>query len=356
MAFHIGDFIWATSAIAVLKKTYPNIHITVMASKTLKELIIGNPAIDNVLFSSYPKDGTSLIFSVKNFLANLIHIPKILLSRYDDLIILNRSIITIWLSKLCFIPNIVGGDLKVGSNDTIDPISKYYTHKIYVPRGGQNAHASLRFHAIIKSYFGIYNNALPVLPNAAGYDKVANEFIKPSDKKLHISICTRGAGDFLGHRWGVSNFIYAIKELSAKINVNFYILGGMRNNSEAEEIINGTGGNVYNLCGKTSLLECFNFLKKSDLLISVDTGVPHLCAIAKTPYVTLYATVPPQSCMPLGGVCSKSKTISYGARNCFSCDLSDVLYCEDRSNAKCMDLIKPQVVIDSALEILKGKI
>jgi heptosyltransferase-2 len=347
MAFHIGDFIWATSAIAILKKTYPDIHITILASKSLKELIVNNPVIDEAIFSGYPKDGDSLIFSIKNLFTNLLHIPRILLSNYDSCIILNHSHLTVLLSKLCLIKKLVGADLRVGTNN-IDPLSKYYTHSIYVPRG--EIHASVRFQTIIKSYFGIYNNDIPVLPDASKYDRFTKEFIKSNNKKLHISICPQGAGK-IGNRWASSSFANVIKSLSDKFPINFYILGSGNSVKIAEEIISlSKTNNVYNLCTKTSILECLNFVDNCNLFITVDTGLAHLAAITKTPIIGLYGSTPLQCSMPMS---SLGKVFYFGKEPCYKCELDrDHSWCSKRPTQICMDLIKPEMVIEAALEIL----
>jgi heptosyltransferase-2 len=250
------------------------------------------------------------------------------------------------LSKLCLIKNLAGPDLRIGT-DNIDPLSKYYTHSIYVPRG--EMHVSVRFQTIIKSYFGIYNNALPVLPDAAKYDKVTKEFISSSNKKFHIAICPKGSGNTnAGNRWDPANFAEVIKFLSDKFCVNFYILGNNNSSERAEKIISlSKTNNVYNLCAKTSLLECLNFISHCDLTITVDTGIAHIAAASKKPLINMFGGTPPQACMGMSGL---NKTLTFG-NNCFTCNL-DNNFCRTRLNQICIDLIKPEMVIEAALEIL----
>lgn len=342
MAFHFGDFVWATSAIAILKKTYPDIHITVLASKPLKVLIDNNPVIDDAIYSKYPPKGDSLIVSLKNLFLNLLYVPKIIFSRFDECIIFNRSFITVLIAKLCFIP-IVGANLRIGF-DEIEPLSKFYAYKIKVP--GKNFHASLRFQTIIKSHFGIFNNALPVLPDVSGYDRVSKQFINP--KKINIAVCPKGSSD-IGNRWAHKNFVEVIDALSEKFDANFFIVGSEINIKDAKKIMDmSKRKNIYDLCGKTSILEIINFLSFVDLTISVDTGIPHFAAYGKKPLINICGSCPAYQCAAMSVF---NKILDAGLHGCFCCNIGTNM-CQDVETMACFELIKPQQVIKIAISIL----
>ncbi|AKL97700.1 glycosyltransferase family 9 protein [Endomicrobium proavitum] len=350
-SLHIGDFIWATSAIAALKQTYPEYYIAVLAPKALKELIKNNPVIDEAVFSLYPKAG--LFYKIKNLLWTARNIPKIYFKKFDDCIILSHSKLTVMLAKICRIPNLAGADMFWTGNNIADPLAKFYTHAVHVQKNQDNVHMSVRFQTIVKSYFNFYNNALPVVPNIKKYDYAQN-FIKNKDK-INIAFCIAGSKDS-SNVWSLENFATVIKELSKTFNADFYITGSNKDSKLAQQLISGQypipPTVVYNLCGKTSLLELTNFLSRVNLLITVDTGIAHLAATQNANILALYGPTPPQKSMPMS---HNARTI-YIKTECSPCMYRKLIENNPcpKKEAECMLKITPQTVIEQASEILKA--
>jgi heptosyltransferase-2 len=318
-----------------------------LAPKPLKELIENNPIIDEAIYSDYPKKGDSKIFSIINLLKNFLHIPKIISSHFDACIILTHSFATVILAKLCFIPHLVGAKLRIATKDNaIDTHAKYYTDLIEIFAG--KIHTSLRFQTIIRSYFNIYNNALPVLPCAKNYDRVTKEFIYPYRKFYHVGVCTQGS--FLT-KYPSQKFAKVIKEISKKYPVRFYILGskaGLKTAQELMQLCNEHKGvNIYNLCQKTTLLEVLNFISACDLTITVDTGIAHMAAVSNKPMINLCGGTNPKFSRAMS---AKSELLYFG-EGCFDCNM-DNNFCRTQPFQFCMDKIPPESVIKEAFKVL----
>ena len=190
MSLHIGDFIWATSAIAILKTTFPNIKITVIACKPLQELIENNPIIDKAIYTIYPQN--SLKIKIKRLLTLIKIIPQIFFQNYDDCIIFAHSKISVLIAKICRIKNIVGTDYLWTGNNIIDPLSKYYTKVIHIHPNQNNIHACIKFQTIIKSYFGIFNNSKPVISIYNNFKISKFTFFK-NDNSIKVALCIYGS-------------------------------------------------------------------------------------------------------------------------------------------------------------------
>ncbi|MDR1952456.1 MAG: glycosyltransferase family 9 protein [Elusimicrobiota bacterium] len=350
LSFHMGDFIWAASALAIIKKTYPEIKITVIIPKSLKDLAIDNPVIDDVIFSLYSSQ--SFISRLKQISWNLKNIPRIFFSRYDACIILAQSKLTVMLAKICRIPRIVGADLCL-SSDKVDVFSKHYTDIIKMFPNQTKLHVSMRFQNIVKSFFGIYNNALPVLPSPDKFAESAKKFII-SDEKLNIALCMSGnknKGNLSLKEWKIEDCAKFIKTLNSKFNARFYFLGVSVDAHKVQEISSlSKECEVHNLCGKTSIGDALCILQKNDLCISVDTGILHLAAASNIPVIALHGPTSPQR---TGGMSWKVKSL-YHIVDC-SCD-SDIAkakkHCLISEKIKCMEAITPDEIMDQAVKIL----
>jgi ADP-heptose:LPS heptosyltransferase len=141
-------------------------------------------------------------------------------------------------------------------------------------------HASIRHQTIIKSFFNIYNTSLPVLPNSEKYCPEVKKLIK-NKAKLNVAVCVKGRKNS-PHVYDINNFKKVILLIDEHFNhdTSFYLVWTKENFDYSQQVV--VSDNVYNICGKISLLQLRDFLKLTDLLISVDTGVVHVAATTKT--------------------------------------------------------------------------
>ena len=72
------------------------------------------------------------------------------------------------------------------------------------------------------------------------------------------------------------------------------LLGGEEDRVAGEEIASVDPVKVYNACGKFSLGESADLVRKSKLLISHDTGLMHIAAAFKTPVISVWGNTVPE--------------------------------------------------------------
>lgn len=72
------------------------------------------------------------------------------------------------------------------------------------------------------------------------------------------------------------------------------LLGGPEDRPEAEEIATRFPGKVYNACGKFSLLESADLVRRSKVVVSNDTGLMHIAAAFQKPIVSLWGNTTPE--------------------------------------------------------------
>ena len=121
--------------------------------------------------------------------------------------------------------------------------------------------------------------------------KLTTAGMDPSEKwiLLHPGV-SEAKRSYPVHKW-----IALGKLLHQKFNCPLIISGARNEYSLADEITNGIGyADVYNMAGLFSIEEFIACIKRSWLVVTVNTSTVHIAAAMQTPQVVLYATTNPQ--------------------------------------------------------------
>ena len=346
----MGDFIWATSAISLIKNYDKNINLTLITFDSYKLLIDHKLQIDNVICTNSKK------FFSKNKIIKWIYksywLIKLFfyLNNFDMLICLDNHTLFIKFAKYIYrIKDIVGPDMMHFGYDEINKNIKYYTRKVLLPKDSDRNHCMMRYQDIIRSIFPNYNLALPILPTTDSMlNKIKNNFLQ-NTKKYKIAFCTQGSG--IWKCFPIDFSIQLLQNINKLKDVTFFIVGGT--NSQYKEAVflqeSLKDIDIRNICKKTSLLELKEFLGNMDLLISVDTGVSHLAAVANVPIISFYsATLPEQT-----GVVSSKFVPLYNKIKCCPCNREIEINKKICDNPKCMTTVKIEKVLQEIKKILK---
>lgn len=165
-------------------------------------------------------------------------------------------------------------------------------------------------------------------------------------KRLNILAIAPGAKYGSAKRWKAQYFIQVARHFAKDKRV---ILLGSKDEKDLCEKIASTlkdeGLKVKNLCMKTSINSLAKWLGKASLLITNDSGPMHLAAVYKTPTVAIF------------GPTSYHKTSPFKNENAIIVHLKlFCMPCMQRvcplKEHKCMDDLKPQVVIKAAEKLL----
>ena len=127
-------------------------------------------------------------------------------------------------------------------------------------------------------------------------------------------------------------------------------------------------GSVINTEGRLNLPQAVSLLKGASLYIGVDTSVSHLSAACEIPTIVLFGATPPTNFGPWPNgfigqepyqLRARSQTVQnvcilQGPGDCVPCRKAG---CEDKadSRSECLDLLKPNQVIDAAQRMLETK-
>ena len=79
-----------------------------------------------------------------------------------------------------------------------------------------------------------------------------------------------------------------LKQLCSFINHPLILLGGKEDAATGNEIAQTDSIKIYNACGKFSLNESADLIKKSKFVITYDTGLMHIAAAFKKPVISIW--------------------------------------------------------------------
>jgi len=359
---HIGDFIWVTSAVAILRKEDSNSKIIVLAPKYLDEFIENNYIFDDKITYDLKYFKTSNIW-LKIFYRIVLCIKLIFVIRMYDFNccflfspfpIFTKIIAFSGINKIIFGTNECCGVKKESVESKF--LNKFVVkNKLFPVQTYDNSdfiHYSEKWQTIVRGYFNSFNIALPVLPESKKNSKIFEDTVKQTGNKK-VALCINGSKDSK-NIWPQRYFKQIINGIAENIKVSFFIVGGNEQYENARNFIlnfNNTDINIQNLCGKTLLLELKEIFEHLDLLISVDTGVVHIAAMTKINIITLFGMTAPDAVIPM----TPNNISFYTSEKCSPCVYLQTFEKKKcpYNEPKCMTNIKPEIVIKTALNILK---
>ena len=152
--------------------------------------------------------------------------------------------------------------------------------------------------------------------------------------------------------------LHKLQELCTAIDHPVILLGGKEDRAMGEQVAAVDPHKVYNACGKFSLNESADLVRRSKLIITHDTGLMHIAAAFKKPVISVWGnTVPEFGMYPYYGGTGFSadrpgqpKNPSYDIMetrplSCRPCSKIGYDKCP-RGHFKCMELISIQTIIE----------
>lgn len=253
-----GDIVQCSSCVEFFDRNLKDAQIDWVTRKEFKELVELNQKVENV-YALDRKTGISgllkLAFELKKKNYDYVY------DAHNNL----RSTLIFFIFKLTF------------------SSSKWITRS--KDRWKRLLLFKLRINTFPKPFKGIdsYLNPLLKLQNIPFHlpKLVSYQFSKETEDKISqyiksnkvITIVPSAAWPM--KRWPLDHWK---KLVSINPDLQFYILGG-KDDTFCEEIVHVAADRVFNLAGKFSLIESCAFIKKSDLVISADTGLLHVADV-----------------------------------------------------------------------------
>lgn len=287
---NLGDVVLSTSAVALLKKVYPQARITMMVRPVVRQAVENNPVIDDVLIFDYK--------AKQNSFSRMLSMIKDLRKRQFDLAIsFDRKLRPALLCFLAGIPVRVGPDRVF--DDKPSRVTWLYTHTIPIAHDLENTLQAETYQEIVRGFSGIQEHAEPVFARIEEKNhRKAEDLLSrlpAADKK--IALCIKGTFEL--KTWPKEYFLHVASGLAGRHSAAFFIVGAPGDREYADELIAEASIPILNFCGETDLVDLAAIFLQTDLFVTVDTGATHIAATTGIPMVTMYGCTSPKRWHPI---------------------------------------------------------
>lgn len=148
--------------------------------------------------------------------------------------------------------------------------------------------------------------------------------------------------------------VFKLIELCKQINYPIILLGGKEDAKAGAEIAAIDDVKIYNSCGKFSLHESADLVRRSKLVITHDTGLMHIAAAFKKPILSVWGnTVPKFGMTPYyGNIASPNIIFEVKGLACRPCSKIGHHKCP-KGHFKCMVKQDDTAIANTAMQMLK---
>jgi ADP-heptose:LPS heptosyltransferase len=315
----IGDALLLAPAINLLKSTYSDASITILAERRNCGAFSLIPAINKVLrYDSY---------------TDFIHL---LGSKYDLIIDAEQ-----WHRMSAVIARLVSSSMKIGF-DTNER-RRLFTHPVPYFQDDYEAQSFINLLKPLK-ISGLFDDSCPFLsiPDSA-VDEIGS--LLGSVTSPYITIFP--GASIKERQWGVDKFRLLVQFIA---DSGFYpvIIGGKEDEISGEAIVSGAHG--LNLAGRTSLAGTAAVIAGSRLLVSGDSGVLHIAVGLGIPTVSLFGAGIARKWAPQG---DNHQVLSRNL-SCSPCTLFGTTPVCD-SGVRCLNEIQSEEVYEAVSALLIKK-
>ena len=312
----IGDVVLTTPAIKALRQRYPQARISILVNPLTYDLVDGNPDIDEVIVDDRKN-------AHKGALGFWKLVGELRQRKFDLAIIFHTKKRTNLLCWLAGIPH------RTGYRN--EKLGFLLNHPLKDRRHFGEKHEAEYCLDVVRHLTAASNPALKELELFVPIKEESQRWLKQflfenniseSDKVIVIH---PGASDPARY-WPHDRFAEIINCLVDRYQAKIILVGSVAIRTTIREImvlvkgsVASRGGVVFDMSGLTTVSQLVSLLKRSDLLISNDSGPVHIAAAVKTPVISIFTRnqpgINPERWAPLN---KKSISIAVARDNAIS--------------------------------------
>jgi lipopolysaccharide heptosyltransferase II len=283
----IGDTLFATPAVAALRRRFPAAHITALVKRSNAGILEGNPDIDERLVPHSSAEGP-------RWLSLAQRVDAIKRSPYD--LMVSFSPAASFMGFLAGVPEQVHLQIPrlwwlVGGHDEAHRDRHAVDHYLHAIRPLLDADVPEHLRQPRVYLSSKHRAAARRMLRERGF----------SASQLLIAMHA-GADGFGGRkRWSTKRFAAVGRQLVQRFDAQVLLMGGQDDATLADEVATGIGLGATVLAGHTSLMESAALIERAALFIGNDSGLLHIAAAVGTPAVGIYGPSSVRQFHPVGG-------------------------------------------------------
>lgn len=320
----IGDLLHLTPVIRELNRKFPDARITLIVGSTISvDIFRNNPLVHEVIIYSKNGEHRSLSAFADLWLR--------LRSRHFDLVInYQRSNIKGWILMSATFPCRV---------------------LVYHKSRRSIVHAivdHLRPLTVLEIDPYTVDQKLDFFPLPED-EEYADRFISEQHLAGKRLIAFNPGTSHASKCWPIEQFAVLADRLAAEHGCEIIVVGSSHEMPLATAIRDGMHHQMHDLCG-CSLGELGALLKRTEFLVTGDTGPMHIASSVGTRVLALYGPISPERSGPVG---EGHQIIMHDELDCCPCNRFD---CKNRSFRLCMEMITVDEVAQIAAEMLHNRL
>ena len=326
----IGDIVLTTPVVRCLKKQIPTAQIHYLTKSNYSSILASNPYVDKLHYLE--ENLNNLVSELRN-------------EDFDYIIDLHHNLRTLTIKKAL--------DKKAFSYEKLN-IEKW----IYVNfkwNSLPDIHIVDRYMKTVES-FGVKNDGAGLDYFIAAADHVKEKDIPASHSAGYIGISIGAALNTKKYPF------HKARALCESLDHPIILLGGLEDADEGERIAAVDPVKIYNACGKFTLNESADLVRRAKLIVSNDTGLMHIATAFKKPVISLWGnTVPEFGMYPYYGENYLSQhpspfdILEIKNLSCRPCSKIGYDKCP-KGHFKCMELITTNSILDKIDQRIRNKV
>lgn len=329
----LGDVVQALPVLRLLRLHFPRAAIHWWIDSALSPLLEGDPDLTEVVLFHRerwvsPRHWPELVSSLRGLRDQ----------RFDwviDLQALARSAVTAWL---------VQGRFTIGLDDPREGAPAFYDQA--VPRRSFHTHAVDWYLDVLRRLgVPVHPEFEWLPPRPAALRSLVRKWGMPGPNLIALQPGAR----WPNKRWPIDYFVRLVRRLAAGVpDARFAILGGRADEALGQRLATVVPDRTVDLTGKTTLLELVEWLRRSRLLVTNDTGPMHVATAVRTPVMALFGPTEPRRTGPY----RQESAVLQARLPCVPCLRS---HCAHVPYLECLDRIAPEQVEARVLEMLVAR-
>ncbi|MDO8525021.1 MAG: lipopolysaccharide heptosyltransferase II [Candidatus Omnitrophota bacterium] len=269
----IGDVLLSTPVIKAVRDAFPDSRIAVMVRKYAKEIVTGNPYLDEVIV--YDKDGRD-----KGALGNIRFIRQLARKKFDMAFILHPTKRTHLLVSLAGIPETIGYNKKWGI--------LLKTKIEHTKQDGLKHEADYTLDILRHAGLEPKDRALFMPVDSASEERIDKIFKENGISKSDLCVSVHPGASCISKRWSAERFAGVAARLTERYKAKIVIVAGDADKRLGDKVSSLLKENCLNLSGKTSLADLASVLRRVKLFISNDSGPVHIASAVGTPVIAIF--------------------------------------------------------------------
>jgi len=269
----LGDVILSTPVLQVLRQQFPHAFIAMMVRPACREVIEGNPYLDEVIL--YDRDG--MHHSVR---ATIGFARRLRRHTFDTAIVLHPTNRSHWIPWLAGIPIRVGYDRKCGW---------LLTHRVPHRKQEGEKHEAAYTLELLEPFGIAAREPHPFVPiHATAERRVASLLAERAVEPTERLVAIHPSASCVSKRWMPERFAQVADRLISEQHVRICLVAGEADALYAHQVARAMRRPALDFAGRLGVGELAALLHRCRLLVSNDSGPVHVAAAVGTPVVDIF--------------------------------------------------------------------